>query len=341
MSYQLVICSHDGTLKQIAESAGLSYEKGNGFYELTKSETISSKKQLVLFINGNYSTDSVSDIRSICGLPSSGDLNLSKGDLPSGFQLFIQSTAPNRKILQDGAAVFFDRLGVVPPSTSGVLPAPPPVTPPVIQYAIKYDAFVSSDSLREYLEEDDVSSLFNLPAGVDWSECDQPVPMDHQLPSLWYLSQLTRAQWADSLGIQITTIPHLSNERITRVSATGYLSPSSLTPLPVRLEYYWTEDWSCYAVSVGMEWGALIGSFGGHPLVLTPQFNYGNSDGSSQELPPLAVCECAEKAAASSSGGTGGGLSNYELRVTNEQRMDSICGHLLRVFSTHCADEEH
>jgi hypothetical protein len=167
MSYQLVISSHDGTLKQIAESAGLPYEKGNGFYELTKSETISSKKQLVLFINGNYSTDSVSDIRSICGLPSSGDLNLSKDDLPSGFQLFIQSTAPNRKILQDGAAVFFDRLGVIPPSTSGGLPAPPPVAPPVIQYAIKYDAFVSSDSLREYLEDDDLSSLFNLPAGVD------------------------------------------------------------------------------------------------------------------------------------------------------------------------------
>lgn len=321
------------TLKQIADSANIEYQKGQGFYELTKSESVSSKKSMVLYENGNFVTDSDVDIRARCGLPASGDLNLTSSDLPPHLQLFIQSTAPNRKIATGTAVLFFvdDGTATMSSSSSAACAAPR------IQYAIKYDELLS-DSLADYFENDDLASLFNLPVGVDFDDCDTAVPMAHQLPSLWYLSNLTRTDWTD-VDIKQETIPCVANDRVTRVSATGSLTlPDAITAAPVvhpvRLEYSWADD-SFYAVSIGMVWGALFGSAGAHPFVLTPQFNYGNSDGSSSEMPPLAVCECPDKNALKSAD------PDLVLEVTHSQRMDSICGHMIKTFSMHCADSDH
>jgi hypothetical protein len=345
MAYQLIISTQNGTLKQIAEQAGIPYEKGNGYYELTKPESVAAKKQLVLFVNGNFSTDSMADIRTLCGYSPTytGNLALGKTSLPPGHQLFVQSSAPNRKIQEDDSVVFYD-----PSATPGSASAPPAAPAPAVQYAIKYEAFQTVDSLTEIFENDNLFSLFRIPVGVDWGECDEPVPMVHQLPSLSFLSQLTRTQWTQ-VDLEINSLPFISNERITHATAIGTLTlsddPSSFSH-PTRLEYYWTEEWSCYAVSIGMVWGLLIGSCGDHPYVLTPQFDYGNSDGSSLEMPPIALCECAERQrvltkTTATGGGGGEGMDDYELQVTNEQRMDSICGHLLRLFATHCADTYH
>jgi hypothetical protein len=336
MPYKVVINNNNPiTLKKIAEAENIEYQQGGGYYELTKNESIASKKSIVLFENGNYVTDSDADIRTRCHFPA-GDLNISSSDLPPNTQLFIQSTAPNRKIPTGSVVLFYvdDDGTTVTGSSSSASAAPP------IQYAIKYDELFS-DHIFDYLEGGDLASLFNFPVGVDFSDCDTPVPMAHQLPSLWYLSNLTRADWT-AVDIKVETVPCITNERVTRVSATGSLTlPDATTAAPVvhpvRLEYQWGEEWSFYAVSVGMVWGALLGSCGAHPYVVTPQFNYGNSDGSSSEMPPIAVCECTERNALAATNPNLG----FELQVTHSQRMDSICGHLIRTFSTHCADSDH
>lgn len=341
MPYQVIVNTENNvTLKHIADSNGIEYQKGKGFYELTKNESIACKKELVLYENGNYMTDSLDDIRNLCGFPS-GDLNISSTDLPPNMQLFVQSTAPNRKI-PVGVAVLFYVDGPVTTNPS----APTNRGKKQIQYAIKYDLLLSDD-VMDHLENGDLDVLFNIPVGVDFSDCDRAVPMQHQLPSLWFLSNLTRTQW-DDVDIHVTKMPYITNDRVDRVSATGkltYLDESSGNHLTdnVRLEYLWQEEWSCYAVSVGMQWGALVGSCGCHPFVVTPQFNYGNSDGSSSEMPPIAICECSEKnaLAAATTAGSTNSLFDHEIRVSNQQKLDSICGHLLRTFSTHCADSDH
>jgi hypothetical protein len=205
------------------------------------------------------------------------------------------------------------------------------------QYAIRYDDLLS-ENLAEYF--DDFSCLFHIPIGVDFTCCDQMVPMVHQLPSLWYLSNLSRADW-DVVDIQVSQIPGVVNERVARLSAIGQLATDG-GQQPVRLEYFWTEEWSCYAPSVGMLWGAVIGSCGDHPFVVTPQFNYGNSDGSSSEFPPIPICQCSERAVVESpSFGSVNPMNAFEHRITNSEKMDAILGHLLRVFSMHCADRDH
>lgn len=341
MPYQLIINNEDGvTLKKIAESAGIEYQKGKGFYELTKNESIASKKELVLYENGNYMTDSSDDIRNLCGFPLSGDLSVSSADLPPNMQLFVQSTAPNRKI-SSGTAVLFGVDGPVTTTSSSSNRGKKQV-----QYAIKYDLLLSDD-VMDHIEGGEFENLFNIPVGVDFNDCDRAVPMEHQIPSLWFLSNLTRTEW-DNVDIHVTKLPYVTNERVDRVSATGrltYMDAASGNHITdnVRLEYSWNDDWSFYAVSVGMTWGAILGSCSAHPFVVTPQFNYGNSDGSSSEMPPIVICECSEKnaVATAASSSTNNGLFDFELRVSHQQRLDSICGHLLRTFATHCADSDH
>jgi hypothetical protein len=332
MPYKVVV-NNDGpsTLKQIADAHDIEYQKGQGFYELAKKESVASKKSIILFENGNFVTDSDANIRARCGFPASGDLNISESDLPPNTQLFIQSTAPNRKIPTGSAVLFYVEGGTVSSSSASAAPQ--------IQYAIKYEDLLS-DRVQEIVESDELHSLFNVPVGTDFNDCDTPVPMAIQLPSLWYISKLSNADWT-SVDIKIEDVPCLPNERVTRVSATGSVTLPDVatgtpTLYPVCLEYKWDDEWSFYAVSVGMVWGALLGSCGAHPYVLTPQINYGNSDGSSSEMPPIAICECSERRKA-----TNPQFDCLDIRVTNKDRMDPICGHLMRTFSAHCSDSDH
>ena len=356
MPYKLISTHDNTTFKQISEKAGIEYQKGNGFYQISKVESIGTK-ELVLFENGKYVTDDVSTIKNLLGLSRSGDVDINPSIIPPNQQVFIQSTAPNRKIADDIPVLFYiendddeDENNTAIAGSSSTNTGM--VNNNSIKYAINFETILSSD-IEEI--DGDFTQFFNLPIGTKFEDCDQPVPMNAQLPSLWYLSNITRTVWSQ-VDIHQEKLPYTTYESVTRVTAIGKLQFQSTNPLnpfeeyPVRLEYFWKEEWSCYSVAIGMLWGVMLGSCGGHPYVVTPDIFYGNSDGSSSEYPPIAICDCTEKvtlkrkreeAAAAVSGGGGTAGYDYDVTIKLNQKMDAICGHFLRVFSTHCSDTEH
>lgn len=354
MPYKLV-STHDDkkTLKQISEKAGIVYQKGKGYYLITEIESVSSSKELVLFENGKYVTDNGANIRVRLSLPATGDIDIDPGNLSSSQQLFVQSTSPNRKISASVPVLYYiegdddneeeeeETKTSTNHNTTTTTTTTATTTSP-IKYAINYDLLLS-DSLEEI--DDDFTQFFNIPIGSEFNDCDRVVPAEFQKPSIWYLSNITRTEWSD-VDIHQEKLPYTTYNSVTRVTAIGKLSLFPTNPFlpfqeyPVRLEYFWKEEWSCYAISIGMLWGAMFGSCGEHPFVVTPEINYGNSDGSSSDYPPIAICECIEKETFKGISTPSSPFSEYQ-QITINQKMDAICGHLMRIFSNHCHDLEH
>ena len=98
--FQILNVPTDQSIKQFVESTGATFKAGKGYYQLSKSEKISHKKQVVLqhirsgeFFSGNAA-------RALLRLPTSGEGSFTKkpGDVPDGYVAFIQSTSYNRKL---------------------------------------------------------------------------------------------------------------------------------------------------------------------------------------------------------------------------------------------------
>ncbi len=88
-------------IKGFVEDNGLSFKKGRGFYEFTKSVTVQPYKEVVLFDRTTGAMFSGADARTMIGLPkegTGGNVKLRPGPL-AGFTAFIQSTSVNRKLL--------------------------------------------------------------------------------------------------------------------------------------------------------------------------------------------------------------------------------------------------
>ena len=90
--------SGTNTFAAICSEHGLPYFHGCGFYELTKSEKVSKSKALVAM---NEETSEIIDgsdaVRAKLNL-GSGDVNISKSDIPKPWTLYVNSTSPNRGI---------------------------------------------------------------------------------------------------------------------------------------------------------------------------------------------------------------------------------------------------
>jgi hypothetical protein len=88
-------------IKGFVTDNGLSFKKGRGFYEFTKTVTVQPYKEVVLVDDGTGAMFSGADARTMIGLPkegSGGNVKLRPGPL-AGFTAFIQSTSVNRKLL--------------------------------------------------------------------------------------------------------------------------------------------------------------------------------------------------------------------------------------------------
>lgn len=98
--FQVLYVDRDRTIMDFVQDHGLTFQKGRGFYELTKSVKVQSYKEIVLqdrhtgdFYNGEAARDLV-------GLPRDADAQLKPVSLDK-YKVFIQSTSNNRKLLAD------------------------------------------------------------------------------------------------------------------------------------------------------------------------------------------------------------------------------------------------
>lgn len=83
------------------QEPGAVFAPGRGFYELTKPEDVSAKKEVVLEHVASGEMFSGTDAREMLGIPAHGDGHVTKKSVPDGYRAFIQSTSYNRVLMPD------------------------------------------------------------------------------------------------------------------------------------------------------------------------------------------------------------------------------------------------
>jgi hypothetical protein len=91
----------------------MEYLKGSAFYQLTKTEARVQETKLILIRERAYPNRvySGTEARQMIGLPTKGNVRLHPGD-HGNFDLFIQSTSINRKLVGETGVIYWKAIGV-------------------------------------------------------------------------------------------------------------------------------------------------------------------------------------------------------------------------------------
>ena len=98
--FQIMHVDRDQSIRDFVEGNGLIFQKGRGFYQLTKTETIQDYKEVVLRENKTGDLYSGEKARELLGLSRTGSTR-TRPVVPAGFTAFVQSTSYNRKLIGD------------------------------------------------------------------------------------------------------------------------------------------------------------------------------------------------------------------------------------------------
>lgn len=97
--FQRFTIDENSSIKQFVETTGAVFKAGRGFFELSKAESVSQKKEVILEHIASGEMFSGSDAREMVGLPETGTKRINPGAVPAGYRAFIQSTSYNRKLI--------------------------------------------------------------------------------------------------------------------------------------------------------------------------------------------------------------------------------------------------
>jgi len=86
-------------IRPFVEAHGFNYEKGRGFYELTKPEDVQDYKDLILMDKSNGKLYGGSDSRLLIGMPTVGTTRVKPGN-HMNYSIFVKSTSVNRKLVR-------------------------------------------------------------------------------------------------------------------------------------------------------------------------------------------------------------------------------------------------
>jgi len=96
--FQIIRVDDGMPIKQFVISQGLPFKTGRGFYEFTKKEFISAKKEVVLMDRATGDLFEGRTARSIAGIPVDHDADVRPSVLDK-YRVFVQSTSYNRKLV--------------------------------------------------------------------------------------------------------------------------------------------------------------------------------------------------------------------------------------------------
>jgi hypothetical protein len=98
--FQVLEVDKDCSIKDFVEANGAHFQKGRGFYQFTKRETVQERKEVILVNKRTGDMFSGDKARDMIGLPygSRGDVKPGEGSI-ADFEVFIQSTSSNRKLI--------------------------------------------------------------------------------------------------------------------------------------------------------------------------------------------------------------------------------------------------
>jgi hypothetical protein len=98
--FQQLTVDANQSIQDFVRSTGAAFRVGKGFYQLSKSEKIQENKEVILVDEfGQMFTGT--DARNMIGVPFGKRGNVSSKSIPRGYQVFIQSTSFNRKLVKD------------------------------------------------------------------------------------------------------------------------------------------------------------------------------------------------------------------------------------------------
>ena len=96
--FQILEVDKDGPIKTFVLENGLTFKKGRGFYEFTKTETIQGKKEIVLMERSTGDLFEGTAAREMLGLPAGTTVRIKPSNLEK-YIVFVQSTSVNRKLI--------------------------------------------------------------------------------------------------------------------------------------------------------------------------------------------------------------------------------------------------
>jgi len=97
--YQVLAVGENASIKQFVVDKDLTFKTGKGFYQFTKPEKISVKKEIVLMKKDTAELFEGSRARKIAKL-TDGDKTYKPSDIEE-YDVYIQSTSVNRKLIKD------------------------------------------------------------------------------------------------------------------------------------------------------------------------------------------------------------------------------------------------
>lgn len=99
-AYDILPVHEDAPIRDYVYSRGLDYTIGKGFYQLTKTETIQAQKQIAIREKATGQVYWGDAARDLLGLPLGMSVRV-KPDMNPEYDVFVQSTSVNRKLLRD------------------------------------------------------------------------------------------------------------------------------------------------------------------------------------------------------------------------------------------------
>jgi hypothetical protein len=98
--YHMIPVHHDSPIREYIYSRGLDYQIGKGFYQLTKAESIQPQKQIAIREKSSGRVFTGDGARDMLGLPRNMQVKVKPNFNPE-YDVFVQSTSVNRKLLAD------------------------------------------------------------------------------------------------------------------------------------------------------------------------------------------------------------------------------------------------
>lgn len=96
--FQVLSVENDISIKNFVLENGLIFQKGRGFYEFTKTETIQASKEIVLMDKKTGDLFAGDCVRGMLGLPDNTKVRIKPTHLDQ-YIVFVQSTSYNRKLV--------------------------------------------------------------------------------------------------------------------------------------------------------------------------------------------------------------------------------------------------
>ncbi len=91
-------------MKEIVEGANLEYEQGKGYYQVTKKESLTNKKKIIVIDEQDQTMFRDDDALEEIGIKKKAKYDINVKD---GYVVFVQSTSHNRK-LPEGSYVLYE-----------------------------------------------------------------------------------------------------------------------------------------------------------------------------------------------------------------------------------------